>query len=283
MSNNFSLKPGPIGVFDSGYGGLTVLSEIKKLMPEYDYLYLGDNARAPYGSRSYELIYEFTLQAVKWLFSQGCQLVIIACNTASAEALRTIQQNDLPLIDSHKRVLGVIRPTVESVERITRSKHIAVLGTAATIRSKSYEEELKKLNPNIDITTEACPMWVPLVENREYDKEGADYFVKQHIDRVLDKDREIDTIILGCTHYPLLIDKIRAFTPKSVTLISQGEYVAKSLKDYLSRHQTMDSLCSKNSETIYCTTESAERFESLASFLLNESIKAKKVNLITEE
>ena len=283
MSNNFSLKPGPIGVFDSGYGGLTVLSEIKKLMPEYDYLYLGDNARAPYGSRSYELIYEFTLQAVKWLFSQGCQLVIIACNTASAEALRTIQQNDLPLIDSHKRVLGVIRPTVESVERITRSKHIAVLGTAATIRSKSYEEELKKLNPNIDITTEACPMWVPLVENREYDKEGADYFVKQHIDRVLDKDREIDTIILGCTHYPLLIDKIRAFTPKSVTLISQGEYVAKSLKDYLSRHQTMDSLCSKNSETIYCTTESAERFESLASFLLNESIKAKKVNLKTEE
>ncbi len=283
MSNNFSLKPGPIGVFDSGYGGLTVLSEIKKLMPEYDYLYLGDNARAPYGSRSYELIYEFTLQAVKWLFSQGCQLVIIACNTASAEALRTIQQNDLPLIDSHKRVLGVIRPTVESVERITRSKHIAVLGTAATIRSKSYEEELKKLNPNIDITTEACPMWVPLVENREYDKEGADYFVKQHIDRVLDKDREIDTIILGCTHYPLLIDKIRAFTPKSVTLISQGEYVAKSLKDYLSRHQTMNSLCSKNSETIYCTTESAERFESLASFLLNKSIKAKKVNLKTEE
>lgn len=283
MSNNFSLKPGPIGVFDSGYGGLTVLSEIKKLMPEYDYLYLGDNARAPYGSRSYELIYEFTLQAVKWLFSQGCQLVIIACNTASAEALRTIQQNDLPIIDSHKRVLGVIRPTVESVERITRSKHIAVLGTAATIRSKSYEEELKKLNPNIDIITEACPMWVPLVENREYDKEGADYFVKQHIDRVLDKDREIDTIILGCTHYPLLIDKIRAFTPKSVTLISQGEYVAKSLKDYLSRHQTMNSLCSKNSETIYCTTESAERFESLASFLLNKSIKAKKVNLKTEE
>ena len=281
MSNKSSLKPGPIGVFDSGYGGLTVLSEIKKLMPEYDYLYLGDNARTPYGSRSYELIYEFTLQAVKWLFSQGCQLVIIACNTASAKALRTIQQNDLPLIDSQKRVLGVIRPTVESVGGITRSKHIAVLGTAATIRSKSYEKEIKKLSPNIDITTEACPMWVPLVENREYDKEGADYFVKQHIDSVLEKDREIDTIILGCTHYPLLIDKIRAFTPKSVTLISQGEYVAKSLKDYLNRHQLMDSLCSKNSETLYCTTESAERFESLASFLLSESIKAKKVNLNT--
>ncbi len=283
MSNNSSLKPGSIGVFDSGYGGLTVLSEIKKLMPEYDYLYLGDNARTPYGSRSYELIYEFTLQAVKWLFSQGCQLVIIACNTASAKALRTIQQNDLPLIDSQKRVLGVIRPTAESIEKITRSKHIAVLGTAATIRSKAYEKEIKKLSPNIEIITEACPMWVPLVENREYDKEGADYFVKQHIDSVLNKDKEVDTIILGCTHYPLLIDKIRAFTPKSVTLISQGEYVAKSLKDYLNRHELMDSLCSKNSETLYCTTESAERFESLASFLLNESIRAKKVNLKTEE
>lgn len=283
MLNNSSLKPGPIGIFDSGYGGLTVLSEIKKLMPEYDYLYLGDNARAPYGSRSYELIYEFTLEAVKWLFSQGCQLIIIACNTASAKALRTIQQNDLPQIDSKKRVLGVIRPTVESIEKITKSKHIAVLGTAATIRSKSYEREIKKLSPNIVITTEACPMWVPLVENREYNKKGADYFVKQHIESVLNKDRKIDTIILGCTHYPLLIDKIRAYTPKSVKLISQGEYVAKSLKEYLSRHQPMNSLCSKNSETIYCTTESAERFENLASFLLNESISAKKINLKTRE
>ena len=283
MTHNTPLKPGPIGVFDSGYGGLTILSEIKMLLPEYDYIYLGDNARAPYGSRSYELIYEFSLQAVKWLFSQGCQLVIIACNTASAKALRTIQQIDLPQIDPLKRVLGVIRPTVESINDITKSKHIAVLGTTATIRSKSYEREINKLTQKIKITTEACPMWVPLVENREYDKDGADYFVKQHIDSVLGKDKEIDAIILGCTHYPLLLDKIRLYTPKHVTLISQGEYVAESLKDYLSRHQPLDSLCSKNSKTIYCTTESAERFESLASFLLNESITAKKISLKIEE
>ena len=283
MINNSTLKPGPIGVFDSRYGGLTILSEIKKYMPEYDYIYLGDNARAPYGSRSYELIYEFTLQAVKWLFSQGCQLVIIACNTASAKALRNIQQIDLPKIDSTKRVLGVIRPTAESIVNITQTKHIAVLATIGTILSESYEKEIERLEQDIKITTEACPMWVPLVENREYDKQGADYFVKQHIDRVLDKDKDIDTIILGCTHYPLLIEKIRKYTPKSITLISQGEYVAKSLKDYLNRHELMDSLCSKNSETLYCTTESAERFESLSSFLLSESIRAKKVNLKTEE
>ena len=208
MTNNSSLKAGPIGVFDSGYGGLTVLSEIKKLMPEYDYLYLGDNARAPYGNRSYELIYEFTLQAVKWLFSQGCQLVIIACNSASAKALRSIQQKDLPQIDSIKRVLGVIRPTAETVLDLTKTKHIAVLGTEATISSKTYEREIEEFCPTIKISTEACPMWVPLVENKEYDKEGADYFVKQHIDRVLEKDKDIDAIILGCTHYPLLIKKI---------------------------------------------------------------------------
>ena len=283
MIHNSSFKPGPIGVFDSGYGGLTILSEIKELLPEYDYIYLGDNARAPYGSRSCELIYEFTLQAVKWLFSQGCQLVILACNTASAKALRSIQQNDLPQIDSLKRVLGVIRPTTESIDAITKSKHIAVLGTAATIHSKAYEREINKHSLNIKITTEACPMWVPLVENREYDKEGADYFVKQHLDRVLNKDKEIDAIILGCTHYPLLLDKIRAYTPNHITLVSQGEYVAKSLKDYLSRHELLASFCSKNSRTIYYTTESAERFENLASFLLNESITAKKVNLKIEE
>ena len=283
MTNNSSLKPGPIGVFDSGYGGLTVLSEIKKLMPEYDYLYLGDNARAPYGSRSYELIYEFTLQAVKWLFSQGCQLVIIACNSASAKALRSIQQIDLPQIDPVKRVLGVIRPTAEAIIDITKSKHIAVLGTSATISSKSYEREIESFYPEIKISAEACPMWVPLVENKEYDKQGADYFVKQHIDKVLAKDREIDTIILGCTHYPLLLKKIELYTPKSIKLISQGEYVAKSLKSYLSRHQTLDLLCSKGENRFYCTTDSTETFESLASFFLNEKIVAKKVNLKTEE
>ena len=283
MANNPTLKPGPIGVFDSGYGGLTVLSEIKKLMPEYDYLYLGDNARAPYGNRSYELIYEFTLQAVKWLFSQGCQLVIIACNSASAKALRSIQQKDLPQIDSIKRVLGVIRPTAETVLDLTKTKHIAVLGTEATISSKTYEREIEEFCPTIKISTEACPMWVPLVENKEYDKEGADYFVKQHIDRVLEKDKDIDAIILGCTHYPLLIKKIEQYTPKSVQLISQGEYVAKSLREYLNRHQTLDSLCSKGETRVYCTTDSTERFESLASFFLNEEITANKVSLNIEE
>lgn len=283
MTNKSPLKPGPIGVFDSGYGGLTVLSEIKRLMPEYDYLYIGDNARAPYGSRSYELIYEFTLQAVKWLFSQGCQLVIIACNSASAKALRSIQQKDLPQIDSIKRVLGVIRPTAETVLDLTKTKHIAVLGTEATISSKTYEREIEEFCPTIKISTEACPMWVPLVENKEYDKEGADYFVKQHIDRVLEKDKDIDAIILGCTHYPLLIKKIEQYTPKSVQLISQGEYVAKSLREYLNRHQTLDSLCSKGETRVYCTTDSTERFESLASFFLNEEITANKVSLNIEE
>ncbi len=283
MTKNSSLKPGPIGVFDSGYGGLTVLSEIKKLMPQYDYLYLGDNARAPYGSRSYQLIYEFTLQAVKWLFSQGCQLVIIACNSASAKALRSIQQKDLPKIDDTKRVLGVIRPTSETIINITKTKHIAVLGTSATISSKSYEREIQEFCPDIKISTEACPMWVPLVENREYDKQGADYFVKQHIDRVLKKDKDIDAIILGCTHYPLLLKKIEQYTPKNIKLISQGEYVAKSLKNYLSRHQKLESLCSKGETRIYCTTDSAKKFESLASFFLNEEISAKKVSLNNKE
>ena len=283
MTNNSSLKPGPIGIFDSGYGGLTILSEIKQLMPQYDYLYLGDNARAPYGSRSYELIYEFTLQAVKWLFSQGCQLVIIACNTASAKALRNIQQKDLTQIDPIKRVLGVIRPTAESIRDITKTNHVAVLGTEGTIHSKSYEREIERLKQNIEITTEACPMWVPLVENKECDKQGADYFVKQHIDKVLQKDKDIDTIILGCTHYPLLKKKIEEFTPKSITLISQGEYVARSLKEYLSRHKTLDALCLKNGERYYCTTESAEKFESLASFFLNETISAKKIDLRIKE
>ncbi|NLZ95281.1 MAG: glutamate racemase [Bacteroidales bacterium] len=282
-TKNSPLKPGPIGVFDSGYGGLTVLSEIKKLMPQYDYLYLGDNARAPYGTRSYELIYEFTLQAVKWLFSQGCQLVIIACNSASAKALRSIQQNDLPQIDSTKRVLGVIRPTAETIINITKSKHIAVLGTSATISSKAYEREIEEFCSEIKISTEACPMWVPLVENKEYDKQGADYFVKQHIDRVLEKDKEIDAIILGCTHYPLLLKKIKHFTPESIKLISQGEYVAKSLKDYLSRHQILELLCSKNETRTYCTTDSTERFESLASFFLNEEITANKIILKADE
>ncbi len=279
MINISTLKPGPIGVFDSGYGGLTVLSEIKKLMPEYDYLYLGDNARSPYGSRSNELIYEFTLEAVKWLFSKGCQLIIIACNTSSAKALRSIQINDLPKIDSLKRVLGVIRPTAEAIVNITETNHIAVLGTAATIHSQAYLREIEKFSQDIKITTEACRMWVPLVENQEYDKDGADYFVKQHLDRVLQIDKEIDTIILGCTHYPLLLKKIRKYTPEHITLISQGEYVAKSLRNYLDRNPSMETMSSKNGKTLYCTTESAEKFESSASFFLNERVEAEKINL----
>lgn len=279
MAINTNLKSGPIGIFDSGYGGLTILSEIKKIMPEYDYLYLGDNARAPYGNRSYELVYEFTLQAVKWLFSQGCQLVIIACNTASAKALRNIQQNDLPNIDSFKRVLGVIRPTTESIASHTQTGHVAVLGTEGTVQSKSYEIEIKRLHPHLQVTTESCPMWVPLVENNEYDKPGADYFVKQHLNSIMTKDQSIDAIILGCTHYPLLLNKIRQFTPKRVTIISQGEHVAQSLKSYLERHKEMDYMCAKNSKRTYCTTESPDKFKNFASIFLNESIIVENVNI----
>ena len=239
MSIITNLEPGPIGVFDSGYGGLTILSEIMELMPEYDYIYLGDNARAPYGNRSYDLVYEFTLQAVKWFFSQGCQLIILACNTASAKALRNIQQNYLPTIDSTKRVLGVIRPTTESISNLTKTGHIAVLGTEGTIQSKSYDIEIKRLHPHINLITEACPMWVPLVENKEHNKPGADYFIKQHIDKLIEVDPNIDAIILGCTHYPLLLDKITQYTPDNIRLVSQGKYVAQSLKDYLGRHKSI--------------------------------------------
>lgn len=279
MAINTNPKSGPIGIFDSGYGGLTILSEIKELMPDYDYLYLGDNARTPYGNRSNDLIYKFTLQAVKWLFSQGCQLVIVACNTASAIALRSIQQNDLPQIDSFKRVLGVVRPTTESIANFTQTGHLGVLGTEGTINSKTYEIEIKKLHPHLSLTSEACPMWVALVENREYDKPGADYFVKQHLANILSKDRDIDAIILGCTHYPLLLNKIKKYTPNQITLISQGEHVAKSLKNYLERHAEMELMCSKYGKRHYCTTDSAEKFKAVASFFLNEAIEVETVNI----
>lgn len=214
-------------------------------MPEYDYIYLGDSARCPYGPRSFEVVYEFTLQAVSKLFELGCPLVILACNTASAKALRTIQQINLPVIDATRRVLGVIRPTAECIGEITRSRHVGILATAGTIKSESYLLEIHKLSPDIVVTGEACPMWVSLVENNEYQSEGADYFVKQHINRLLDKDPMIDTIILGCTHYPLLLDKIRQFTPGHIRIIAQGEYVARSLQDYLNRHPEMDARCEK--------------------------------------
>ena len=277
-----SLPPstGPIGVFDSGYGGLTILDKIRGLMPEYDYIYLGDSARCPYGPRSFEVVYEFTLQAVSKLFELGCPLVVLACNTSSAKALRTIQQINLPVIDATRRVLGVIRPTAECIGEITRSRHVGILATAGTIKSESYLLEIHKLSPDIVVTGEACPMWVSLVENNEYQSEGADYFVKQHINRLLDKDPMIDTIILGCTHYPLLLDKIRQFTPGHIRIIAQGEYVARSLQDYLNRHPEMDARCEKGGKCRFLTTESENKFEESASiFLGRQDIKVESIAL----
>ena len=268
MKNGSLQLTGPIGVFDSGYGGLTILDKIRTQMPEYDYLYLGDNARTPYGPRSFEVVYEFTLQAVEKLFELGCPLVILACNTASAKALRTIQQTNLPIIDPTRRVLGVIRPTAECIGQLTQSRHVGILATSGTIKSESYLMEIHKLFPDVIVTGEACPMWVPLVENNEYTSEGADYFVKKHIHQLLEKDPEIDTIILGCTHYPLLIEKIRQFTPSHIRLIPQGEYVAKSLEDYLKRHPEMDIRCSKGNTCRFLTTESTAKFEESASIFL---------------
>ncbi len=269
----------PIGIFDSGYGGLTVLSEIKSLLPQYDYLYLGDNARAPYGSRSFEIVYQFTKDAVKWFFGQNCHLVILACNTASAKALRTIQQVDLPELDPSRRVLGVIRPTVESIAGFTKTGHIGLFGTSGTVKSQSYDIEIAKLHPHLKVSGEACPMWVPLVENNEFDKPGADYFVKQHIDNLLEKDSQIDTIILGCTHYPLLIGKIKQFLPKNIQVVSQGKYVAESLKEYLQRHPEMENRCSKNGTVKYLTTDLPGKFVDLASLFLKETIEAQKINI----
>ena len=269
----------PIGIFDSGYGGLTILGKIRKRLPEYDYVYLGDNARTPYGNRSFEVVYEFTLQAVQWLFKQNCSLVILACNTASAKALRTIQQKDLPSGNPEQRVLGVIRPTIESIGLITQTRHVGIMGTPGTVSSDSYPLEIKKLYPELVVESEACPMWVPLVENNEYDKPGADYFVRQHINNILAKDSLIDTIILACTHYPLLKKKIRSFLPKSIKLVSQGKLVAKSLEDYLRRHPEMETRCSKNATCRFYTTESAQKFAEMASlFLKGEKIKAERIN-----
>lgn len=273
------LDASPIGVFDSGYGGLTILREFQRLLPGYDYLYLGDNARAPYGTRSFDIVYRFTLQAVRHLFDQGCQLVILACNTASAKALRTIQQNDLPLIDPQRRVLGVIRPTVEAVSQLSNTGHVGLFGTPGTVRSDSYRLEIEKLAPQMSLTSHACPMWVPLVENNEYDSEGADYFVRKDTHRLLDADPQIDAVILGCTHYPLLLPKIRENMPQGVNVISQGEIVAESLADYLRRHPEMESRISRNGTTLYQTTESAGTFSRMASIFLHRPITATQVTL----
>ncbi len=276
-SLNLSDKPGPIGIFDSGYGGLTILREIRQRLPQFDYLYLGDNARAPYGNRSFEIVYEFTLQAVKYLFEQGCHLVILACNTASAKALRTIQQHDLPAIAPDRRVLGVIRPTVEQLGSLSPKGNIGLFATQGTITSQSYDMEIAKLFPDFKTTGVACPMWVPLIENNEADRPGADYFVKQEIDRLLEKSPEVDTVILGCTHYPILYKKIRHYLPDNIKIISQGQIVAESLADYLKRHPEIESKCSKNGTSTFLTTEQPDKFAEMATLFLGNEIKAHKI------
>ena len=279
MKQHLSHTPGPIGVFDSGYGGLTILDKIREVLPEYDYIYLGDNARAPYGTRSFEVVYEFTRQAVNKLFDMGCHLVILACNTASAKALRSIQMNDLPQIDPARRVLGVIRPTVECIGEISKNQHIGVLATAGTIKSESYPLEIHKLFPEIQVSGTACPMWVSLVENNESQDEGADYFIRKYIDQLLSKDPQIDTVILGCTHFPIPLPKIRQYIPDHISVIAQGEYVAESLKDYLKRHPEMDAKCTKNGNCQFYTTEAEEKFSESASTFLKQQISVKHITL----
>lgn len=268
-----------IGVFDSGYGGLTILRDIVARMPQYDYLYLGDNARAPYGSRSFDCVYQFTLQAVRHLFNEGCPLVILACNTASAKALRTIQQNDLAGIDPTRRVLGVIRPTVEKIGELTSNGYIGLFGTPGTIASESYEMEVAKLYPDFKVYGQACPMWVPLVENREADGPGADYFVRKYVDLLFGQCPSIDTIILGCTHYPLLYDKIRQAVPASAKVVCQGGIVAESLADYLRRHPEMEQRLSRGGSVTYQTTEHPEKFNSLASVFVSKDVEATHIDL----
>ncbi|MBN1577033.1 MAG: glutamate racemase [Chitinispirillaceae bacterium] len=267
----------PIGVFDSGFGGLTVLREIERLLPMYDFLYLGDNARAPYGNRSFESVHAYTLEAVQWLFGQGCHLIILACNTASAKALRTIQQDDLPRIAPDRRVLGVIRPVTERIGTLTASGHVGILGTAGTVESRSYVIEIEKYFPEVIVTQEACPMWVPLVENGEADREGADYFVKQHIDRLCNADPLIDAIVLGCTHYPLLERKIGTFLHRCITIVSQGAIVAESLGHYFARHTEIEGRCSRRGRRIFYTSEKAHIFERLAAVFYGREIKCREM------
>lgn len=266
-------------MFDSGFGGLTILDGIRHKMPEYDYIYLGDNARTPYGTRSFDVVYEFTLQAVEKLFSMGCPLVILGCNTASAKALRTIQQQYLPFHAPDRRVLGVIRPTAEIVGELSTTRHIGVLATEGTIKSESYKLEIEKLHPGAVVCGQACPMWVPLVENNEFDKPGADYFVRDSIEKLLAQDPLIDTIILGCTHYPLLLDKIRLYCPPHVKLVPQGKYIADSLADYLHRHTDMRQRITTGGTCQYFTTESRTKFRESASLFLHEEVQVERITL----
>ena len=277
--SQYSQQPGPIGVFDSGYGGLTILHGIRQLLPDYDYIYLGDNARAPYGSRSFDVVYQFTRQAVMKLFESGCQLVILGCNTASAKALRSIQQNDLPKLDPQRRVLGVIRPTAEVIGKLTHSRHVGVLATEGTIKSHSYKLEIQKLWNDVTVTGIPCPLWVPIIENNEADTPGADYFVKKRIDLILERDPQIDTLILGCTHYPILMPKIRKHVPENVQIVAQGEYVAKSLQDYLRRHPDMEQRCTKHGTVRYLTTENLEKFKENAQIFIHEEVNVEHVDL----
>lgn len=267
----------PIGVFDSGYGGLTVLNEIRKQLPQYDYVYLGDNARAPYGNRSFDVVYEFTLEAVKFLFDQGCPLVILACNTASAKALRTIQQNDLPLIDSFKRVLGVIRPSTEEIESLTSSNHVGILGTIGTVQSGSYIIELQKFAPDIQIVQHACPMWVPLIENNSHESIPGKMFVKEDVERLLAMDTAIDTIILACTHYPILQEYIQELVGPKIKVIAQGPIVTKKLETYLVVHPEMEKALSKNGTCRYLTTENTAIFNQKATQFLNQVIESEHI------
>ena len=274
-----SSNPGPIGIFDSGYGGLTILHGIRQLLPQYDYLYLGDNARAPYGPRSFDVVYEFTRQAVVRLFEMGCHLVILGCNTASAKALRTIQQNDLPQIDPDRRVLGIIRPTAEVIGSLTTSRHVGVLATEGTIKSESYKLEIQKLHPDIHVAGVACPFWVPLVEYNEADSPGADYFVKKRIDEIMRQDPAIDALILGCTHYPLLMPKILKYLPAGVRIVPQGEYVADSLHQYFEKHPAIEARCSKGGTVRYLTTENPDKFKEQAQIFLHEPVTVENITL----
>ncbi|MFI3296468.1 MAG: glutamate racemase [bacterium] len=268
-----------IGVFDSGYGGLTILDKIRGLMPEYDYIYLGDNARTPYGTRSYEVVYQYTWEAVKFLLEKDCQIIILACNTASAKALRSIQQYKLNTEYPNRRVLGVIRPTVEAIDAITRTRHIGLVATPGTVLSNSYPLEVAKQSPDVVVYSQACPMWVPLIENGEHNTVGADFFVQRDIKALLSQDEIIDTLILGCTHYPLLIDKIKSAVPDDIQVIMQGEIVAESFKDYLARHPEFESLCTKGGTIEFLTTEHPDKFQSSASTFLNQQVKASYVKL----
>ena len=274
-----SQAPGPIGIFDSGYGGLTILHGIRQLLPQYDYLYLGDNARAPYGTRSFDIVYEFTRQAVVRMFEMGCHLIILGCNTASAKALRTIQENDLPNLDPNRRVLGIIRPTAEVIGSLTNTRHIGIFATEGTIKSQSYDLEIHKLFPDIQVSGVACPFWVPLVEYNEADSPGADYFVKKRVDQLMRLDPDIDTVILGCTHYPLLLPKIHKYIPRGIRIVAQGEYVATSLQRYFDEHPQIEQCCTQGGHVHYLTTENPDKFKEQAQLFLHEPVEVENITL----